>query len=98
MLFPTHDDFEHLAMIEKLLGPIDEWMVDHAGIVADGEEEEYWKDAFTKTIKLSGISKWEGRVRWDKLKERVEEESYIEIVPLIEVSLIFYSYIGGNST
>ena len=85
MLFPTHDDFEHLAMIEKLLGPIDEWMVDAAGAVANGEESEYWLDAFTKTIRLSGVNKWEGRVRWDALKERIEEDSYIEKIPIIEV-------------
>jgi len=26
LLFPTHDEVEHLAMIEKLFGPIPLWM------------------------------------------------------------------------
>ena len=26
MLFPTHENIEHLAMIEKISGPIPKWM------------------------------------------------------------------------
>ena len=26
MLFPTHENIEHLAMIEKIAGPIPKWM------------------------------------------------------------------------
>ena len=28
VLFPAHEDYEHLAMIEKLFGKIPEWMAD----------------------------------------------------------------------
>ena len=27
-LFPTHDDYEHIAMIEKLTSPVPRWMID----------------------------------------------------------------------
>lgn len=30
MLFPTHDNYEHLAMMEKLLGVMPLWMARHA--------------------------------------------------------------------
>jgi len=27
-LFPTHEDYEHIAMIEKLCGRVNKWMID----------------------------------------------------------------------
>ena len=85
MLFPTHDDYEHLAMIEKIRGPLELWMTENAGAVTDGAETQYWDGVFTEDIILSGESKWEGRVRWDWLEPKITENLYIETIPLLEV-------------
>lgn len=30
LFFPTHDNYEHLAMIERICGPIPKWMASNA--------------------------------------------------------------------
>ena len=30
LLFPTHDNYEHLAMMERVLGPLPSWMARHS--------------------------------------------------------------------
>lgn len=38
LLFPTHDNYEHLAMMAKLLGPLPTWMARHS----HGSVREYF--------------------------------------------------------
>ena len=90
MLFPTHDDFEHLAMIEKVRGPLELWMTENAGAVTDGEENDYWDGVFTEDIILSGVNSWEGRTRWDWISKQLNETWYIETIPLLEVRYCYF--------
>lgn len=39
MLFSVHEDVEHLAMFEKLFGPIPVWMLEKAIDGDDGPDE-----------------------------------------------------------
>ena len=39
MLFSVHEDIEHLAMFEKLFGPIPVWMLEKAIDGDDGPDE-----------------------------------------------------------
>jgi len=49
-MFPTHENIEHLAMIEKIAGPIPNWMTKNT---SNGEGdpkafENIWRSKITK--------------------------------------------------
>lgn len=37
LLFAVHEDLEHLAIIEKIIGPLSRWMIE---LATDGDEEK----------------------------------------------------------
>jgi hypothetical protein len=49
LLFPTHDNYEHLAMMAKILGPLPTWMARHC----HGSVREYFDHYHLNFPKLS---------------------------------------------
>ncbi|CAI2379661.1 unnamed protein product [Moneuplotes crassus] len=84
LFFPAHHDIEHLCMIEKVLGPIEEWMILNAGCVATENESKKWDPYLSKKpIKNYGNSNWIGRVRWAPDEIIKDRESYTGCIPLL---------------
>lgn len=84
-------------MIEKVTGPLDEWMVNKSGTAYDENKHEKWQ-AFlsSKNMMHGNINKWEGKTIWENVSSEVRRESIVEKLPTLKVSdeLFIDNFIG----
>jgi serine/threonine protein kinase len=78
LLFPTHDNEEHLALLEKSCGPIPFWMADNC--------RTEFKKIFQEKPDLE-IEKSGHRVNFHKLKKREDVEAAVKSLETLDVKL-----------
>jgi hypothetical protein len=83
LLFPTHDNEEHLTLIEKLCGPIPFRMADKC----KSEFKKLFNEKPDPEIEKSGH-----RVNFNKLKKKESVEEAVKSLDTFDVNSLYIKY------
>ena len=78
MFFSTHENVEHLAMIEKSCGVIPEWMATKSAQFRDLFESKYNKGH-------SGFEERGSRLRWPQVAKNRDSRQNVDEMKMLEV-------------
>ena len=81
LFFPTHDNEEHVALIEKICGPIPHWMAGNC-------RKEFTK-IFHKEKSEEELEKMKNRLNFSRLSKRSEVEAAVKSLDTLDVYNIY---------
>jgi len=78
LFFDTHENNEHLAMIEKQCGPIPKWMADKS------KASKIAKYLITASKEEGVVERTGKRLRWPQAAQKAESIKHVEDMLLID--------------